>query len=84
MNTHYLLNQALENTGKRRLQFLIHKRWRTEKVIGKKSQSGLLALLSFLFGRGPNKVIETACFDANVQYANVLYKVRGMWERKLC
>ena len=76
--------QALENTGKRRIQFLIHKSWRTEKVIGKKSQSVLLALLSFLFGRGPNRAIETVCFDANVQYANVLYKVRGMWERKLC
>ena len=22
-----------------------------------------------LFGRGPNRVMETACFDANVQYA---------------
>ena len=24
-------------------------------------------LLSLLFGRGPNRVIETACFDAKVQ-----------------
>ena len=24
-------------------------------------------LRSFLFGRGPNRVMETACFDANVQ-----------------
>ena len=22
---------------------------------------------AFLFGRGPNRVMETACFDANVQ-----------------
>ena len=22
---------------------------------------------TFLFGRGPNRVMETACFDANVQ-----------------
>ena len=81
MNTHYLLYPSFRNTGKRRIQFLIHKSSRIEKVIGKKSQSGLLALLSFLFVRGPNGVIETACFDANVQYANVLYKVRDMWER---
>ena len=27
--------QDLENTGKKRIKFLIHKSWRTEKVIGK-------------------------------------------------
>ena len=26
-----------------------------------------LAILAFLFGRRPNGVMETACFDANVQ-----------------
>ena len=40
--------QDLENTGKTRIEFLIQKRWRTEKVIGKKSQSGPIALISFI------------------------------------
>ena len=38
--------QDLENTGKKRIKFLIHKSWRTEsteKVIGKKYQSGPIA-----------------------------------------
>ena len=38
--------QDLENTGKKRIKFLIHKSWRTEKVIGKKYQSGPIALPS--------------------------------------
>ena len=40
--------QDLENTGKKekRIKCLIHKSWRTEKVIGKKYQSGPIALRS--------------------------------------
>ena len=38
--------QDLENTGKKIIKFLIHKSWRTEKVIGKKYQSGPIALPS--------------------------------------
>ena len=42
MNLNYVIYfmQDLENTGKKRILFLTHKSWRTEKVIGKKSQSG--------------------------------------------
>ena len=38
--------QDLENTGKKRIKFLIPKSWRTEKVIGEKYRSGPIALLS--------------------------------------
>ena len=34
--------------GKKTIEFLIHKSWLTEKVIGKKSQSGPIAPLSFI------------------------------------
>ena len=40
--------QNLENTGKKRIKFLIHKSWRTEKVIGKKYQSGRTDSSAFL------------------------------------
>ena len=30
-------------------------------------QRGKFLLKSLLFGRGPNRIMETACFDANVQ-----------------
>ena len=40
--------QDLENTGKKRIEFLIHKSWQTKKVISKRFQSGLIALLSFI------------------------------------
>jgi len=46
--------QDLENTGKKRIEFLKHKSWPTEKVIGKKSQSGSIALLSFIFSLQTN------------------------------
>ena len=36
--------QHLENTGKKRIEFLIHKSWRTIKVIGKNYQSGPRAM----------------------------------------
>ena len=50
MNLNYAIYfiQDLENTGKKRMLFLAHKSWRTEKVIGKKSQSGPTALHSFI------------------------------------
>ena len=48
MNLNNAINfiQDLENTGKKRIKFLIHKSWRTEKAIGKKYQSGPIALPS--------------------------------------
>ena len=52
MNLNYAIYfiQDLENTGKKRMLFLFltHNSWRTEKVIGKKSQSGPTALHSFI------------------------------------
>ena len=41
--------QDLENMGKKRIEFSIHKSWQTEKGIAVyKSQSGLTALRSFI------------------------------------
>ena len=37
-------------------------RWRGPFVL-----NSAVCSADFLFGRGPNRVMETACFDANVQ-----------------
>ena len=50
--------QDLENTGKKRIEFLIHKSWRTEKVIGKKSQSEPIALFSFIMFLQTNAYVK--------------------------
>ena len=38
-----------------------------ERVRSIKTVLIFIVSVSLLFGRGPNRVMETACFDANVQ-----------------
>ena len=41
--------------------FLIHRSWRTEKVIGEKSQSGPIALLSLMMFLEANVYVNDKC-----------------------
>ena len=47
-NVIYII-QDLENTGKKRIEFLIHKIWQTKKVISKRFQTDSSAFLYNVF-----------------------------------
>ena len=40
---------------------------KAQAMVGHPFQNYDIVYVGFLFGRGPNRVMETACFDANVQ-----------------
>ena len=64
--------QDLENTGKKRIKFLIHKSRRTEKVIGNKYQSRPIALLSACHVMSGKQIVTQASWPMYPHFIWVL------------